>query len=411
MKRFKNFTIAAALLLLGAVSAKAQDPDVYIGGIKDDQGAIWTNEVPEIFNARQINCIEMVGEDFYYAGLNIAEVPVIWKNEEVLYTLNVDPLSFGTTVTSMAINGDDVYVTTTEINSQNQLVGKVWINGEVSEDYVGATELNTIICDGDDIYVAGGVSGSAMLWKNAEPLYTYASSYTGLFCDVEVVDGDVYYVGGDYGANGKSAVIDNPENVNVNHENDRSGIFVWKNDEILYTLGSVVYGPGIEVVDDVVYVSGQIYHGSAYKATLWVDGEPSLISDVWSGIEDIRAHDGDLYLTGFVGNYPELDVFIWKNGEFTRLTSPGYDMGYSIEIVDETDNVEEIENVCNIYPNPADNYILIEGVEFKEAVIYNSLGQLVVTANSNMIDVSMLEPGFYMLKLDNTITRNIIIRH
>ena len=86
-------------------------------------------------------------------------------------------------------------------------------------------------------------------------------------------------------------------------------------------------------------------------------------------------------------------------------------MGYCIEVVDGSTGIEQIDNYSAIYPNPADSFITIEGVRFEEAVIYNSLGQMVVTSKSNSIDVSSLEPGVYLLKLDNNVTRNIVITH
>lgn len=410
MKKFYRFSVAVALLLIGVFSANAQDPDVYVGGIQNDQAAIWVNGTPELIDAGQICCIEIVGDDYYVAGLNMQGAPIVWKNEEELFTLPYDPSSYGTSVTSMAIHNDDVYLTTTEL-TQNGLVGTLWINEVASEDYSDATELNTVIFDGDDIYVAGGTNDAAVIWKNAEPIYTYTSSVTALFVDVQVVDGDVYYVGGDFGANGKYAAIENPENVNINQENNRFAVNVWKNDEVLYTLGSEVYGTKMVVSDGTVYVSGQVPGGSVFKAIVWVDGEPTILSDLWSGAQGLCLYNDELYVTGFVGSYPELDVFIWNDGEFTTLTSPGYDMGNCIAVEGETTDIEEVNDVCSIYPNPADDYILIEGVEFVEAVIYNSLGQKVMTANDNKIDVSSLDSGLYLLKLDNNITRSIVVKH
>ena len=50
-------------------------------------------------------------------------------------------------------------------------------------------------------------------------------------------------------------------------------------------------------------------------------------------------------------------------------------------------------------------------VVFEEAVLYNNLGQKVMSSNTNKIDVSSLESGLYILKLDNTITRKVAVKH
>lgn len=409
MKTNYKFTIALTLFLIGVVFANAQNPDVYIGGIKNEQAAIWKNEIPELFNAGQIDCIEMVGEDLYVAGLNISGVPTVWKNDEVLFTYSAAPSSFGSSASSMAIHNDDVYVTTIDITN-NGFIGRLWINGVVSEDYEGASELYKVFFDGDDIYVAGGIEETAILWKNAEPLYTHTSGSTGLFVDVKVVDGDVYYLGGDYGGAGKCSSVKNHEEVNTYQDNTRSGINVWRNGEVLYFLGNVVYGASLDVSDGIVYSIGQVPSDGIYKASIWVNGEASFISNEWSGASGLCVYNDDVYVTGFAGNYPELDTYIWKNGELTVLTSPGYDMGNCIIVVGETTDIEEVKDICNIYPNPAKDYILVEGVEFEEAIIYNTVGQMVLTTNNNKIDVSSLDSGLYLLRLDNNITRSIVVK-
>ena len=180
---------------------------------------------------------------------------------------------------------------------------------------------------------------------------------------------------------------------------------------MIYTLGNEVYGAKLEVANGNVYACGQAPATGAFNAKVWINGEATTITNVWSGAQGICVHNDDLYVTGFMGEYPELDTFIWKNGELTTLTSSGYDMGYCILAVTEGENIAEANDFSNIYPNPANDYILIEGVVFEEAVLYNNLGQKVMSSNTNKIDVSSLESGLYILKLDNTITRKVAVKH
>lgn len=410
MKKFYKITTAIALLLICIISVNAQNIDVYVGGTQNDQAAIWKNEVPELLEGWEVNDIEIIGEDIYVAGLNGEGIPVIWKNNEIIYTL--DEFTFvARSISSMEIYGDDVYVTTIDLTN-NGFVSRLWINGVDTGDYTDATELYAVVVDGDDIYVAGGTSEGAVIWKNAEPLYTYSSNVTALFVDMKVVDGDVYYIGGDFGGAGKSTAIRNKEDINVNQDDSKDLSFnIWKNDEILYTIGNQVYGAKLFIYNGNVYACGQAPNGGPYNGIVWINGEPNVVTTVWSGAQGIYVYNDDVYVTGFMGDYPELDTFIWKNGELTTLTSPGYDMGNCILVIGENDGVEEINEIYNIYPNPADNYITIEGVEFQEAVLYNSMGQVVVASDNNKIDVSCLESGLYLLKLDNNITRKVIIKH
>jgi len=60
------------------------------------------------------------------------------------------------------------------------------------------------------------------------------------------------------------------------------------------------------------------------------------------------------------------------------------------------------ENVLqiNVYPNPAKDRVIVEGVEAAEVQVYNALGQLVKTVqNANEINVSDLMEGMYLLRI------------
>lgn len=68
-------------------------------------------------------------------------------------------------------------------------------------------------------------------------------------------------------------------------------------------------------------------------------------------------------------------------------------------------SVEEvaIENDIRLYPNPATDVLHIENSEqYKEAVIYNSTGKLIISSSieTGSIDISTLPAGLYFLKLE-----------
>ena len=62
--------------------------------------------------------------------------------------------------------------------------------------------------------------------------------------------------------------------------------------------------------------------------------------------------------------------------------------------------VEENVSQINVYPNPAKDRVIVEGVEAAEVQVYNALGQLVKTVqNANEINVSDLMEGIYLLRI------------
>lgn len=69
------------------------------------------------------------------------------------------------------------------------------------------------------------------------------------------------------------------------------------------------------------------------------------------------------------------------------------------------DDVEEVgsstgSGTLTVFPNPAENFVKIDGIETVEAQVYNTLGQLVKTVRgTNEIDLSGLAGGVYLLRI------------
>lgn len=92
----------------------------------------------------------------------------------------------------------------------------------------------------------------------------------------------------------------------------------------------------------------------------------------------------------------------------TDFASGGFDLGgvavlngYIPEnVTDYTNNLAVL-----VYPNPCTDYLMIENQEGKQAVLYNTLGQIVMIqsiGNSNQkMEMSLLKSGIYFLQIDN----------
>ena len=62
--------------------------------------------------------------------------------------------------------------------------------------------------------------------------------------------------------------------------------------------------------------------------------------------------------------------------------------------------VEENALQIYVYPNPAKDRVVIEGIEAAEVNVYNALGQVVKTVRgTNEIDLSGLVDGVYLLRI------------
>ncbi|MGI6719148.1 MAG: T9SS type A sorting domain-containing protein [Bacteroidales bacterium] len=88
-----------------------------------------------------------------------------------------------------------------------------------------------------------------------------------------------------------------------------------------------------------------------------------------------------------------------------------YDVEYCVQAIYttcESDNVCEYVTIStgiesnsniNVYPNPANNIVNIDGVSVEKVYVYNNIGQLVEMLNSNQVDVSSYSKGVYMFNI------------
>ncbi len=101
-----------------------------------------------------------------------------------------------------------------------------------------------------------------------------------------------------------------------------------------------------------------------------------------------------------------------NNGEHTWYSSGINDIDYTEEIakfftgtIDVTDVNEQTETLLNVYPNPAKDFIQVEG----NVNIYDLCGKLVLKG-SGRIDVTALPEGIYFVKSENGCSKIVINR-
>ena len=70
--------------------------------------------------------------------------------------------------------------------------------------------------------------------------------------------------------------------------------------------------------------------------------------------------------------------------------------GMGFDAIEENDS----DSAVTCSPNPANDYVYINGTEAVEVLVYNALGQLVkMVRNSNEINVEGLSEGVYLMRI------------
>tara|TARA_B110000003_G_scaffold263553_1_gene287412 strand:+ start:60027 stop:60527 length:501 start_codon:yes stop_codon:yes gene_type:complete len=84
--------------------------------------------------------------------------------------------------------------------------------------------------------------------------------------------------------------------------------------------------------------------------------------------------------------------------------NPGARLASPIDITLDYEQVENVESLLEIFPNPTHNNVTIRGSEMGEYLLYNSFGQEVLKGNkqttSQDVDMSPLANGLYLLRIN-----------
>ena len=99
-----------------------------------------------------------------------------------------------------------------------------------------------------------------------------------------------------------------------------------------------------------------------------------------------------------ISNYAGQEVYI----AFRHFSSTGYSAICIDDIFIEGsyDGVEEEAESIGVYPNPARDRVVIEGLEAVEVMVYNTSGQMVkCVRGTNEIDLSGLVEGVYLVRI------------
>ncbi|MDO5341250.1 MAG: T9SS type A sorting domain-containing protein [Bacteroidia bacterium] len=168
-----------------------------------------------------------------------------------------------------------------------------------------------------------------------------------------------------------------------------TGEYVWNDDNTYGALISWTPATGNEISFDV------------YKGVTTTDLE--LIGNT----TETEYYDD---MTGEEGGYLYQVIAVYEGGESGPAMTAD---GDTYVIINITDVIENSETEFSVYQDGGN--IIIKGVDFENADIYNVSGQIVkhVGSNSNVIDASDLNAGMYFVNVKTdgrTVSRKVVIR-
>lgn len=258
----------------------------------------------------------------------------VWKNGEILYEIKDDVATVGPS--GIALYGDDVYVAGT-ISGFNR-VAKYWKNTtaySLTDGTKNASVSDIAIDKIGNIYVIGTDDNvhRPVLWKNSAVQSLSTSNENRYVREIAVSDAGNFYIAGN----------------SSSYANTPSVAILWKNAQEVHLTSGATSGRGMHVALDNndVYVLGDentkgIYEsGGKLIAKYWKNGFPILIDEdqeevlvsVVSG--GISVDKGDVYVCGMLadGKSAHGRAVVWKNGKRLYELTDGETNNNVVDIV------------------------------------------------------------------------------
>jgi hypothetical protein len=294
---------------LGNISAciTLNNLSVYVAGAEGN-AKLWKDNTPNNIATRIdssiANSVFVFGNDVYVAGTE-GRFAKVWKNG-VGANLSLGLNDAYNYVTSIFVQGLDVYVTGYGVNSGGQTAAKFWKNGVetyltiFSNDYGQAT---SIFASGTDVYVAYnekiGAQYFARIWKNGVITTLNSGTFNAYVNSIYVVGSDVYTGGIEYSSGGIAKIWKNGVPNSLGNGEVKS----------VFVLGNDVYGAG----------SGSITGSFSSIAKFWKNSVGTTLTNgtINSICNSIFVQGQDVYIAGKEGNIAK----IWKNAQVTNLTN------------------------------------------------------------------------------------------
>lgn len=277
------------------------------------------------------------------------------------------------------------------------------------------------------------------IFRRIEKLFTDKSGAVYLY---DWLKSEVYQLKDDGETWSKILGLNNSVYFDINHD----GIFIsadsYDSLKISYNRGKSwdsyyvndkEYGGSIRKVvlnDDNIYIA-KGYTGFMYstdKGKSWYRNNEGIENklEIANKINDVFIFMGEVYITGSLGVFKAQDVTQpWqkfepgmKHGiglEFSYLkdhhlyvtTSAGLYRSHE-HFTSVGDEIIRTTDLLNIYPNPANDFIILpNNIDYASDIyIYSTLGRLVYSGmSSGKIDISILAPGAYLVKTRDKVFR------
>lgn len=307
-------------------------PTVYVIGaltrFNTFHGALWRNGVDYTFTDHMYNtypnALFVKGNVVHAVGYMAIgnHVATSWeiKPNGLLNAPTLNETSSDANAHSVFVSdNDDIYIAGSE-NKAGLARAKLWKNGTVRQLTEGFGVATGVSVAGGKVLVVGYEGGEgpvirAKLWRE--------NSTTNLTPDIERAHAKALFTSG-----GDVYVA-----IQIYVNQGLATLSVWRNGSLAeVTKEGFADVNSIYVYNGVVYLAGHSVDDNRYKATLWVNGVPTILSHAANSYaKSVFVHEGDVYVAGTVPVDGVNSAVLWKNGVPTTLAHNAYAAGVFVK--------------------------------------------------------------------------------
>ena len=295
-----------------------------------------------------------------------------WRNAELVtyeYDFSGNPMEVLTQEWENGAWENDSFVSYTYDN--NDLLSEVIIQEWENGDWENVQKMVYNYSDENYTILISDWNG---VWHSNE-LYTITFDFSGNY---EIL---VQYMQGGAWQNDEKQTFTVNANYQLDNVLDQDWVNnAWQNNE----LKSYQYdGELVSAISIQEWMNGAWADEAKVNYTYQNGNATYAIYQEWNGSQWVNANG-------------EIEMFYAENAE-SEIFEDANEV--NVQYVDLTSVTENQVKVFSVFPNPASESIVISGEGFQKAEIYNTVGQKVMETTMNIINVSDLQSGIYMLKV------------
>lgn len=175
-------------------------------------------------------------------------------------------------------------------------------------------------------------------------------------------------------------------------------------------LKSITIPTGVVTIGDLAFFACEALKTAVIPETVTEIGDHAFVCPNIDTVTCLGGIPASLYYNSSSFEVPSNTCLIVPCGCTETYRNSDWGVVFS-NIIEDCDGIDETAEIISVFPNPAQQFVHVNGITVREMQLYNVFGQLVKTVqNTNEIIVEDLSKGIYVLHITDKDGKNRVMR-